>query len=61
MSIKQILSNLEYELQQLLSPYQEKINELESENRKLISEIAIIIEEKNRLMEELSLLRNTLV
>ena len=61
MSIKQILSNLEYELQQLLSPYQEKINELESENRKLISEIAIIIEEKNRLMEELSLLRNNLV
>ena len=61
MSIKQILSILEYELQQLLSPYQEKINELESENRKLISEIAIIIEEKNRLMEELSLLRNNLV
>jgi hypothetical protein len=56
-SIGQIISNLEIELQQLLVPYKEKIEKLELENQKLISEIKFLNEEKGVLLEELNVLR----
>ncbi|OLS33743.1 bZIP transcription factor [Bacillus sp. MRMR6] len=60
-SIPNVLSILEKELQQLVSPFMDKINKLEKETQSLRKEIHELRAEKEKLLNQLELVKNNRV